>query len=313
MVTLPSGSRMIAASGVGRWARTTVQPGRRGRCALARYGSTWSTPVSRWVHPLQRVSGAEVTGTEQIRRDPADSARRLQRGRGRLTAALDAALAGGPAVLPLGPAASIEVEAEPDPGTAVVIMTSGSTGEPKLVQLPASALRASARADARPARRSRALAARAARQHVAGVQVIVRSLLAGHRPVVPGPARRVPAGRLRRRVRRAGGRAGRRYTSLVPDPAASGCWTPAAPALDAAARLPRGTRRRGRAGLRRCGTRALARRGAGGDHLRDERDRGRLRLRRGAAGRGAGPAGRRRPASGSAARPWPAATWAGPS
>ncbi|MGE3285315.1 MAG: AMP-binding protein [Pseudonocardia sp.] len=139
-----------------------------------------------------------------------------------LVAALDAALDGGPPVLPLvgtrqfsgvrargadgalgGPAApgacagsdhagsdhagSADRAAPlPDPtsGTAAVLPTSGSTGEPKLVMLPAAALRASALAtQARlggPARWLLALPA----EHVAGLQVIVRALLAGDAPVV---------------------------------------------------------------------------------------------------------------------------------
>ncbi|QJY46326.1 o-succinylbenzoate--CoA ligase [Pseudonocardia broussonetiae] len=98
-----------------------------------------------------------------------------------LTAALADALDGGPAVLPhTGPAPV----GEPPPGTAVVIATSGSTGEPKLVALSATALRASAGATATrlggPARWLLALPA----EHVAGVQVVVRALLAGAPPVV---------------------------------------------------------------------------------------------------------------------------------
>jgi O-succinylbenzoic acid--CoA ligase len=101
-----------------------------------------------------------------------------------LTAAVARALDGGPAVLPLGPGAGVAATAEPPPGAAVVIATSGSTGEPKLVVLSAAALRASAQATADrlggPARWLLALPA----EHVAGVQVIIRALLAGAAPVV---------------------------------------------------------------------------------------------------------------------------------
>lgn len=133
----------------------------------------------------------------------------------RLAAALAAALADGPAVLPTDPGHPVEVTATPDPGTAVVIMTSGSAGEPKLVALSAAALRASAEATARrsggPGRWLLALPA----THVAGVQVVVRSLLAGHEPVVQD---------LRGGFRAAGfvaaaaalATSARRYTSLVP-------------------------------------------------------------------------------------------------
>ena len=102
-----------------------------------------------------------------------------------LVAALAAALDGGPAVLPVGPGAGTPASPpEAPPGTAVVIATSGSTGEPKLVALSAVALRASALATAArlggPARWLLALPA----EHVAGVQVIVRALLAGAPPGV---------------------------------------------------------------------------------------------------------------------------------
>jgi o-succinylbenzoate---CoA ligase len=132
-----------------------------------------------------------------------------------LLGALAGALDGGPAVLPVEPGQSFPAPGEPDPGTAVVIMTSGSSGEPKLVQLPASALRDSAEATAvrldGPGRWLLALPA----THVAGVQVIVRSLLAGHDPVHQD---------LRDGFRSAGFAAAtaelagaqRRYTSLVP-------------------------------------------------------------------------------------------------
>jgi O-succinylbenzoic acid--CoA ligase len=105
-----------------------------------------------------------------------------------LAAALADALRGGPAVLPLGGGVPVPAAAgsapEPPAGT-VVVATSGSTGEPRLVALPAAALRASAAATAArlggPARWLLALPA----DHVAGVQVVVRALLAG----APPPAR----------------------------------------------------------------------------------------------------------------------------
>jgi o-succinylbenzoate---CoA ligase len=102
-----------------------------------------------------------------------------------LTAALGAALDGGPAALPVAPGATAPaLSAEPAPGAAVVIATSGSTGEPKLVVLSATALRASAQATAeRLGGRSRWLLTLPA-EHIAGVQVIVRALLAGAPPVV---------------------------------------------------------------------------------------------------------------------------------
>jgi o-succinylbenzoate---CoA ligase len=140
-------------------------------------------------------------------------------GAGRLLDALAAALDGsGPAILPLDPAlprarvtalldafAPAMVEsldgaqrwppADPGPGTgrvgvpdevAVVIATSGSTGEPKGVQLAAGALRHSARASlerigARPGGR---WLCPLPPSHVAGLGVLVRSLVSGTTPVV---------------------------------------------------------------------------------------------------------------------------------
>jgi O-succinylbenzoic acid--CoA ligase len=72
------------------------------------------------------------------------------------------------------------------PGTAVIIGTSGSTGEPKGVELSAAALEHSARASlsrvgARPGDRWLCCLPVS---HVAGLQVLVRSLVAGTEPVV---------------------------------------------------------------------------------------------------------------------------------
>jgi o-succinylbenzoate---CoA ligase len=73
-----------------------------------------------------------------------------------------------------------------DPDTAVIITTSGSTGEPKGVELSAAALTHSARASlarigATPGERwLLCLPA----SHVAGVQVLVRSLVSGTEPVL---------------------------------------------------------------------------------------------------------------------------------
>jgi o-succinylbenzoate---CoA ligase len=139
-------------------------------------------------------------------------------GGGRLLAALSAALDGtGPAILPLDPGLPparlrqlLEVFrpsvlqtpdgtqrlAPPDPDgpaqpgvapdIAVVVATSGSTGQPKGVQLTAGALRASAassmaRIGAGPGQRWLACLPGF---HVAGLQVLIRSLLAGTEPVV---------------------------------------------------------------------------------------------------------------------------------
>jgi o-succinylbenzoate---CoA ligase len=102
---------------------------------------------------------------------------------GTLVEALRAALDDGPPVLPLVGTVPGELP-DPGPRAAVVITTSGSTAEPKYVVLSAAALRASALATAErlggPARWLLALPA----EHVAGVQVVVRALLAGAMPAV---------------------------------------------------------------------------------------------------------------------------------
>jgi O-succinylbenzoic acid--CoA ligase len=139
-------------------------------------------------------------------------------GAGRLLDALAAALDGsGPAILPLDPrlprariAALVEAcapavvetpagtsrwgpagHAGPDDGgvpaeVAVVIATSGSTGEPKGVQLAASALLHSAGAslDRVGARAGDRWLCPLPTSHVAGLGILVRSLVAGTTPVV---------------------------------------------------------------------------------------------------------------------------------
>jgi O-succinylbenzoic acid--CoA ligase len=164
-------------------------------------------------------------------------------GGGRLPGLLAAALDGtGPAILPLDPALPAARLAEllaafwPDavitpqgtergcapgqggragpgtaPDTAVVIATSGSTGAPKGVELTAAALRASAaaslaRVGAGPGERWLCCLPGF---HVAGLQVLVRCLLAGAEPLVTqraGPAEIAAAAR-------SGGRV---HVSLVP-------------------------------------------------------------------------------------------------
>jgi o-succinylbenzoate---CoA ligase len=116
-------------------------------------------------------------------------------GVGELTCALRAALDGsGPAVLPLSAAdprrdelvARMAPERPVEPGTALVVATSGSTGTAKGVLLSAAALSASATAThARLGGPGRWLLALPA-HHVAGAQVVVRSLLADRPPVVLG-------------------------------------------------------------------------------------------------------------------------------
>ncbi|MEZ0448113.1 o-succinylbenzoate--CoA ligase [Cellulomonas sp. ICMP 17802] len=145
-----------------------------------------------------------------------------------LLPALAAALDGtGPAVRPgaSGPSSAVADD------VAVVVRTSGSTGEPRAVLLSATALRASAAATharlAGPGRWVLALPT----EHVAGLQVLVRSVLAGTTPVTldPGPFR-APAFVAAASALPADGP---RYTSLVPtqlvrlleDPAATRALT----------------------------------------------------------------------------------------
>lgn len=73
-----------------------------------------------------------------------------------------------------------------DPGTAVMIGTSGSTGSPKIVELSGAALRHSAaatldRIGAEPGDRWLCCVPTS---HIAGVQVLVRSLVAGTAPII---------------------------------------------------------------------------------------------------------------------------------
>ncbi|MEU3273791.1 o-succinylbenzoate--CoA ligase [Saccharomonospora sp. NPDC006951] len=109
-----------------------------------------------------------------------------------LREAVLAALGGGPAVLPLdqrNPAAgdvlaAMATEQPVEPGTAVIMPTSGSTGGPKGVLLSASALLASARATHdRLGGEGRWLLATPA-NYIGGLQVLVRAHQAGTTPVV---------------------------------------------------------------------------------------------------------------------------------
>ena len=134
-------------------------------------------------------------------------------GADRLMEALSAALDGtGPAILPVDPRLPAERVAAllqalrpatletPDgtqrldrghspalaPGTAVVIATSGSTGQPKGAELSAAALTHSARASLARigARPGEAWLSCLPPSHISGLQVFLRSLLSGVPPVV---------------------------------------------------------------------------------------------------------------------------------
>ncbi|MBD7920048.1 AMP-binding protein [Cellulomonas sp. Sa3CUA2] len=128
-----------------------------------------------------------------------------------LTAALDGT---GPAVRALddaSPGAALQVP----PEVALVVRTSGSTGRPRDVMLSADALRASADATAArlggPGSWFLALPV----HHVAGLQVIVRALLAG-RGLATLPAGPFRAPTFAQAVRAETAGPGPHYTSLVP-------------------------------------------------------------------------------------------------
>jgi O-succinylbenzoic acid--CoA ligase len=141
-----------------------------------------------------------------------------------LTTALESALAGGPPVLALDAAnpqtpalrAAMCPDEPVEPDTAVIVATSGSTGEPKGVLLSPSALLASARAThERLGGPGHWLLATPA-QYIGGIQVLVRSLVAGSAPGVldlsggfRGPAFASAAAAVLARP-------GRHYTALVP-------------------------------------------------------------------------------------------------
>ncbi|MGY1712947.1 o-succinylbenzoate--CoA ligase [Geodermatophilus sp. SYSU D01106] len=135
---------------------------------------------------------------------------------GSVLPAVRAALEGSAplAVLPAGPAATAarEVLAPEEPledGADLVVVTSGSTGGGRGVLLPAAALRASATATldrlGGPGTWLLALPVSA----IAGLQVLVRSALAGTLPAVLAPGEGLAAAAARMP-------GGRRYTALVP-------------------------------------------------------------------------------------------------
>jgi O-succinylbenzoic acid--CoA ligase len=106
---------------------------------------------------------------------------------------------------------SLRAGQEIDPDVAVVVSTSGTTGMPKGALLSASALTASAEATHRrlggPGRWLLALPA----HHIAGLQVLVRSVVAGTTPVAVAAG--LDADELASAVASLG--SGRRYASLV--------------------------------------------------------------------------------------------------
>ncbi|MGW6375346.1 o-succinylbenzoate--CoA ligase [Rhodococcus sp. NPDC055112] len=137
---------------------------------------------------------------------------------------LECALAGdGPALLPVPAADDREIRrltdalrpGEPiDESTALVVATSGTTGIPKGALLTAAALRASGEAThARLGGPGSWLLALPA-HHIAGIQVLLRGLLAGTEPVIVDVATGFDPALLPGAVAAMTG--ARRYTSLVP-------------------------------------------------------------------------------------------------
>jgi o-succinylbenzoate---CoA ligase len=109
--------------------------------------------------------------------------------------------------------AALRVGEPIDDEVALVVSTSGTTGNPKGAMLTADALRASASAThARLGGPGRWLLALPA-HHIAGMAVLIRSVLAGTTPVVLDVSRGFDAAALPRAVRSLGDR--RRYASLV--------------------------------------------------------------------------------------------------
>jgi o-succinylbenzoate---CoA ligase len=151
--------------------------------------------------------------------------------------ALDAMLAGEAALLPM-PAfdarkkdlltTALRIGAAIDDDVGLVVATSGTTGTPKGAMLTRSALVASASATQSrlggPGRWLLALPA----HHIAGMAVLIRSLVAGTTPVVMDVSDGFEVSALPRAVAAMGG--GRRYVSLVAAQLAKALDDPAATA-----------------------------------------------------------------------------------
>ncbi len=152
---------------------------------------------------------------------------------GPLLAALDDVLHGrSPALLPVPDGVdrsaleALRVDEEIDDDVALVVTTSGTTGTPKGALLTAAALTASAVAThdrlGGPGRWLLALPS----FHIAGIQVLVRSLLAGEVPVELDVSAGFDVGQLPSAVQQLG--PGRRYSSLVATQLAKALDDPAA-------------------------------------------------------------------------------------
>lgn len=152
-----------------------------------------------------------------------------------LLPALDRALAGrGPALLfvPADPdpeaLRAVRVGQDVDDDVALVATTSGTTGPPKGALLTAAALRASASATHDRLGGSGTWLLALPPHHIAGIQVLVRSLLAGAEPVELDVSAGFDPAALPGAIGRLG--SGRRYTSLVAAQLAKALADPAATA-----------------------------------------------------------------------------------
>jgi O-succinylbenzoic acid--CoA ligase len=166
--------------------------------------------------PTARLLTPTLTSGDEVIRELLPALRAALNGSGpalRLISASDGSA--GPAALEpieLGPA-----DDEPTDPTAVAVATSGSSGVPKTVLLSAAALLASAGATHDRLGGSGHWLLALPAQHIAGVQVLVRSLIADTRPAVLDTSARFTPERFVEAVGRIGGRPGaRRYTALVP-------------------------------------------------------------------------------------------------
>lgn len=174
--------------------------------------------------------------------------RALLHGRGPLLVPTDGRVADPAAATPAGPTLYLRDV------TGVAVGTSGSTGAPKRAVLPADALCASIEATHErlggPGRWLLALPAR----HIAGLQVVLRSLAAGAEPVLLPDGTPFPAG-LVAAVADLSSVPGRWYTSLVPaqlgplldDPGATAVLRRAAGVLCGGGALPEPLRARAEA------------------------------------------------------------------
>ncbi|RJQ77238.1 AMP-dependent synthetase [Pseudonocardiaceae bacterium YIM PH 21723] len=133
---------------------------------------------------------------------------------------LDAALSGGPVLLPVASeafAASMRPElGEPDERVALIVPTSGSTGVPKGVRLTADAIRASATATLDRLGGPGTWLLAMPPTHIGGLQVLARGLLAGTEPVLLDTSAGFRASGFIVGIERLLGTPGRHYTALVP-------------------------------------------------------------------------------------------------